>query len=83
MDNTTTKPKVFFVLGGPGSGKGTQCGLITSKYHYAKFKHISTGQLLRDASKKDTPENKEVIKMMKEGKMVASKPLVKLIKNFI
>ena len=52
------RPKVFFVLGGPGSGKGTQCQLITDKYHYANFKHISTGFLLREACKKDTPETR-------------------------
>ena len=25
------KPKVIFVLGGPGAGKGTQCGLVVEK----------------------------------------------------
>lgn len=33
------------MLGGPGSGKGTQCARIVEKYG---FSHFSTGDLLRD-----------------------------------
>ena len=32
--------QAIFVLGGPGSGKGTQCSLISKKY---KYKHLSAG----------------------------------------
>ena len=28
------KPKIIFILGGPGAGKGTQCGIMTEKYGY-------------------------------------------------
>lgn len=38
------KPLVIFILGGPGSGKGTQCNKI--KEHF-KFIHLSAGDLLR------------------------------------
>ncbi|CAG14578.1 unnamed protein product, partial [Tetraodon nigroviridis] len=31
-------------LGGPGSGKGTQCMKIAERY---KFHHVSVGELLR------------------------------------
>jgi UMP-CMP kinase len=34
------KFRVVFVLGGPGSGKGTQSLLIERKF---KFKHLSAG----------------------------------------
>merc|ERR1711892_983425 len=37
-------PSVIFVLGGPGSGKGTQCAKISEEYGYA---HLSAGDLLR------------------------------------
>jgi len=40
----TTKPKVVFVLGGPGAGKGTQCARIVERYGYV---HLSAGDLLR------------------------------------
>ncbi|KAM4761185.1 adenylate kinase isoenzyme 1 isoform 2-T3 [Cyanocitta cristata] len=36
--------KIIFVVGGPGSGKGTQCEKIVQKYGYT---HLSTGDLLR------------------------------------
>lgn len=38
------KPIVIFILGGPGSGKGTQSQLIHDNY---KFVHLSAGDLLR------------------------------------
>jgi len=37
-------PNVIFVLGGPGSGKGTQCQLISKEFG---FVHLSAGDLLR------------------------------------
>ena len=35
------KPKVVFVLGGPGAGKGTQCANIVKKYGWC---HLSAGE---------------------------------------
>ena len=32
--STEAKPKIIFILGGPGAGKGTQCGIMTEKYGY-------------------------------------------------
>lgn len=37
-------PKVIFVLGGPGAGKGTQCVRIVQDFGYV---HLSAGDLLR------------------------------------
>jgi UMP-CMP kinase len=39
------KIKVVFILGGPGSGKGTQSALIEQNFG---FKHLSAGDLLRE-----------------------------------
>lgn len=39
------KNQIVFILGGPGSGKGTQSALIDSTYG---FKHLSAGDLLRE-----------------------------------
>lgn len=50
----SSKPSVIWVLGGPGSGKGTQCDLLLAKYPN-NFYHISTGALLREATKVPTP----------------------------
>jgi cytidylate kinase len=37
-------PKITFVLGGPASGKGTQCEKMVEEFGYT---HISTGDLMR------------------------------------
>ncbi len=36
--------KFFFILGPPGSGKGTQCHLLSQRMNCL---HISAGELLR------------------------------------
>ena len=59
---------IVFVLGGPGSGKGTQCDEIVSKLGWA---HLSTGDLLRAEVKKGTDLGKSLEADMKEGKMIS------------
>ena len=44
-------PKITFVLGGPASGKGTQCAKLVEEFGYT---HISTGDLFRAEVKKVT-----------------------------
>ncbi|KAJ3096339.1 hypothetical protein HDU97_006012 [Phlyctochytrium planicorne] len=58
---------IVFVLGGPGSGKGTQCDRLVETLHFA---HLSTGDLLRDEVKKGTPLGLELEGIMKEGKLI-------------
>ncbi|XP_057721838.1 UMP-CMP kinase 3-like [Arachis stenosperma] len=71
-------PKVVFVLGGPGSGKGTQCTNIAKLFGYT---HLSAGDLLRAESESDS-ENEIMIKnVMKEGKIVPSEVTVKLLQQ--
>jgi len=45
------KPQVVFVLGGPGSGKGTQCANLVNEFGIV---HLSAGDLLRAEQKKRT-----------------------------
>ena len=42
------KPRVVFVLGGPGAGKGTQCAKIVENFGWC---HLSAGDLLREERK--------------------------------
>ncbi|XP_028919806.1 adenylate kinase isoenzyme 5 [Ornithorhynchus anatinus] len=44
FDPTRPRPKIILVIGGPGSGKGTQSLKIAERYG---FKYISVGELLR------------------------------------
>jgi UMP-CMP kinase len=52
------KPLVIFILGGPGSGKGTQCQLIQEKF---QFVHLSAGDLLRAERKNPNSQNGKLI----------------------
>lgn len=64
---------LVFVLGGPGSGKGTQCAKLSEKYGLV---HISTGDLLREEVKNNTPIGKLAQKAMEKGAMVSQVLLV-------
>ncbi len=58
---------IVFVLGGPGSGKGTQCALIAKEFDYM---HISAGDELRKFVESGKPEAAAVKQIMVEGKIV-------------
>lgn len=62
------KPKVVFVLGAPGSGKGTQCAKIVDKYGYV---HLSAGDLLRAERNRPGSELAEMIEeSLKAGRII-------------
>merc|ERR1719506_2042601 len=71
------RPVAFFVLGGPGAGKGTQCAKLVE--HFG-FKHLSAGDLLR-AERNSGSENATLINnYINEGKIVPVEITVALIK---
>ena len=72
------KPTVVFVLGGPGSGKGTQCAKIVDEF---KYEHLSTGDLLREEAQKGGELGDRLKATMEEGKLVSSAMLVELLKK--
>jgi adenylate kinase family enzyme len=55
------------VLGGPGSGKGTQCAKIVEKYGHC---HLSAGDLLRAEVDSGSELGQQCQDIMKEGKLV-------------
>jgi hypothetical protein len=59
---------IIFVLGGPGSGKGTQCDKI--KAHYQGVVHLSAGDLLREEVKSGSVVGEKCAALMKEGQLV-------------
>ena len=67
-------------MGGPGSGKGTQCTKIKEKF---QFEHLSTGDLLRDELKYNSEYAKIIDPIIKEGKLVPSEILLKILKKTI
>ncbi|XP_029123411.1 UMP-CMP kinase 3 isoform X2 [Elaeis guineensis] len=72
------KITVVFVLGGPGSGKGTQCANIVK--HFG-FTHLSAGDLLRAEIKSGSKNGTMIQNMIKEGKIVPSEVTVKLLQK--
>lgn len=62
------------LFGAPGTGKGTQSGLVIEKY---KLIHISTGDLLRDAIKNGTPLGKLAKFYIDNGQLVPDSIILK------
>ena len=56
-------------IGGPGSGKGTQCARIVEKFGFA---HLSTGDLFRAEVRKGTELGQNISNIIKEGGLVSS-----------
>lgn len=70
--------EVVFVLGGPGSGKGTNCSKIVEEFGYV---HLSAGDLLR-AERASGSELADMINTyIKEGKIVPAEVTVGLLKG--
>mmetsp|Transcript_12965 Transcript_12965/g.16372 ORF Transcript_12965/g.16372 Transcript_12965/m.16372 type:complete len:427 (+) Transcript_12965:108-1388(+) len=61
------RPKVFFVLGGPGAGKGTQCEKMVEEYGFC---HLSAGDLLRKERESGSKDGQLIDEFIREGKIV-------------
>lgn len=70
--------RVVYVLGGPGSGKSTQCSKISSEFG---FSHLSAGDLLQKEVESGSEEGKMIRDLKKEGKLVPSEIVVKLLQQ--
>ncbi|KAI5924425.1 adenylate kinase-domain-containing protein [Camillea tinctor] len=60
------------LLGGPGSGKGTQCALLSKEFHLS---HISVGDVLRKEMQREGSEFSEIIKQNMEAGTVGPKEI--------
>jgi len=78
MHLKTKKVPIIWVLGGPGSGKGTQCERLIKRYG---FQHLSSGDLLRDEVASGSEKGKELNEMMKNGVLVPRAVVLDLIKT--
>lgn len=72
--------KRLLFLGSPGVGKGTYAQILTDELG---IPHISTGDLLREEAKKDTPLGKEIHDIMEKGELVSDDIMIKLIEERI
>jgi len=69
---------VVWIMGGPGAGKGSQCGLINGKYGYC---HLSTGDLLREEVRKGTERWVRLYDLMDKGKLVPDDEVIALLEE--
>jgi len=74
------KPQVVFVLGGPGSGKGTQCSKVIE--NDSSWAHVSAGDCLRDErANPDSKDGQFINDLISKGDLVPVEITLKLIKK--
>ncbi|XP_005083686.1 adenylate kinase isoenzyme 5 isoform X1 [Mesocricetus auratus] len=72
------KCKIIFLMGGPGSGKGTQCEKLAEKYG---FTQLSTGELLRQELASESERSRLIRDIMERGDLVPSGVILELLKE--
>merc|ERR1712142_1227671 len=79
VDKTVLQdPKVLFIVGGPGCGKGTQCERLVNAFGLS---HLSSGDLLRDEVASGSALGKSLEEAMKNGQLVGLETVLTLIRN--
>ncbi len=67
----------MILIGPPGAGKGTQAKVLSNELHIPQ---ISTGDMLRQAVKEETPLGQQAQQIMKRGELVSDDIMIGLIK---
>ena len=70
----------IIMLGRQGAGKGTQCVRIASEFGAP---HISTGEMLRAAVRKDSPLGRAVKEVLDKGELVNDELMISLVQGRI
>ena len=70
----------IILFGPPGAGKGTQAQLIVKKHNYFQ---LSTGDLLREKTKKETKLGNEIEKVISKGNFVSDDIVNQLLKKTV
>lgn len=65
-------------LGPPGAGKGTQAHLIAQEQ---EIPHISTGEILRDAVKRQTELGQKAQSYMNKGELVPDPLIIQMVRD--
>ena len=68
------------IFGPPGAGKGTQSDFIVKKFNLFK---LSTGDLLREEIKKETPLGLKITSIVNSGSLVSDDIINSLIENIV
>ena len=71
-------PKRVVLLGSPGAGKGT---LALRMKEMMGVPHISTGDMLREERRKDSPLGREIKDIMDKGGLVSDEVMTRLVRE--
>ncbi|VDN03003.1 unnamed protein product [Thelazia callipaeda] len=69
---------IFFIIGPPGAGKGTQCAKMVEKYGLT---HLSTGDLLRAEVASCGSRANELRQKMENGELISMRIVLDLLKE--
>lgn len=72
--------KVVVLLGPPGAGKGTQGALLTSS---TNSRHISTGDLFRNAVEAKTPAGMRAESCLRSGQLVPDEVVLHVVEEYL
>lgn len=72
--------KNIVLFGPPGAGKGTQAEKLVERYG---FNHISTGQVIRNEIKAQTPAGKQVEEHIARGEFAPDSLVIEIVKEYI
>ncbi len=70
--------RIILLFGAPGSGKGTQSALLTSRYGIAA---VSTGALLREEAKRNSPSGFRLRQTLAAGALVEDEQVFRAVKS--
>lgn len=70
----------IILLAPPAAGKGTQAELLTEEY---KLNHISTGDLLREASQEQNEFGNKLKTIMESGNLVSDETVLKVLNRYL
>lgn len=70
----------LILLGAPGAGKGTQGALLAKKHGLTK---IATGDILRDAVRRDTPLGQQAKTYMNAGELVPDELILAMVRDVL
>ena len=70
----------LILIGPPGSGKGTQAKLLSSRL---SLDHISTGDILREAVRQNTPLGQVVLPYIRSGQLVPDDLVNEIVAEYL
>lgn len=78
--NKSKKGLYVVLTGAPGCGKGTQARILKERTHVC---HLSTGEMLREYAKKDTPLGRELKATLDRGEFASDEMIIEMVKSRI